>query len=682
MQFESLAQSDSSKVDKGKKSFLQQVFYQGNVSAGYEYGLLPFLVNVNPPQGNFKTEGNIGMELKGVPLGVSYYYSSVGNISGLNNYFTVRFDAQRFQQNLREKLLKDKLDKLRLLDSLEIEKQRLMQQRSYLNLLKDGKIAFPVDSSLYRMENVVLDSLGIDSIGVDVTYDIPEFEWNDSLQGALEGVNSQVQQLRDSLGKYRKYVHVNTDSLVDMGEAPSLPGLGKFQRALQAVQRFEIGMCYPNYSEFLVARIPIRGINMEVQRRKLFFAFTHGKTVNNIFLTSNLVSNNLNAARNLYNFFDFNNIRDGRKVTAFKVGYGEKNNSHFHVGMLYGLGKSSYLDTTSILPDVERNLVAEVDAKVKISDHSTLDLIYGKSAIQVNNINYSDESPFLQSLIDPNERTNAALGRYTLNLGRSGTMVKASARWVDPFFRSFGVGFMRSDNLRYQLQLDQKIGKKFKFGGFVRKEEDNLLKIYDFQNTILSYGLNLTYRPTRRWMLKADYRPIAQIVSSSVDSLSMAMDNWIANFVLNYNKRVGKTYLSWTNIYSHYQLYNGEMNNTYLNMNSSLSLTGESGWNELLSVNYFATTDTLGVPNVLLFQNDLGWRKRSGLSVAAMGKLSVVDDDVQWGYGGKAVLPITSMLFVEASAEKLVVGDFYNSILSDAYDEFPYYFSASVRLTW
>jgi len=37
----------------------------GQISAGYEYGLLPFLVNVDPPQGNFKSQGNIGLDLFG-----------------------------------------------------------------------------------------------------------------------------------------------------------------------------------------------------------------------------------------------------------------------------------------------------------------------------------------------------------------------------------------------------------------------------------------------------------------------------------------------------------------------------------------------------------------------------------------------------------------------------------------
>ncbi|MBL4702998.1 MAG: hypothetical protein JKY54_00630 [Flavobacteriales bacterium] len=54
----------------------------GNLSFGYDYGLLPFLGNVNPPQGNFKTQGNTSLELFGLPLNANYYYSSLANVSG------------------------------------------------------------------------------------------------------------------------------------------------------------------------------------------------------------------------------------------------------------------------------------------------------------------------------------------------------------------------------------------------------------------------------------------------------------------------------------------------------------------------------------------------------------------------------------------------------------------------
>jgi hypothetical protein len=105
------AQNDS--VSK-LTTFIKATFPQGSITAGYDYGLLPFLVQVNPPpQGNFKTHGNFTIQAKSLPFNASFFYSSVGTISGLNNYFRIQFDAQRYQQHLKEKFLQSQLDKVR-----------------------------------------------------------------------------------------------------------------------------------------------------------------------------------------------------------------------------------------------------------------------------------------------------------------------------------------------------------------------------------------------------------------------------------------------------------------------------------------------------------------------------------------------------------------------------------------
>jgi len=685
----SISQNDSLQFDSTevkKESRLKKVFRTANMSFGYDYGLLPFLVDVNPPQGNFKMQGSAGIDIRAIPLNVNYYYSDLGTISGLNNYFTVRFDAQRFQQKLKEKLLGDKLDRLSKLDSLDKVKQSLLKRKSYLSLLKADRIAFPVDSSLYENFTYDIDSLSLDTLGINTTYDIPDFEWNDSLQNIYEGVTgdlSQLDSVANQLNQFDQFDNPQLDTTRIRSKIPKLTRLEKAKNIMQKVKKFEIGMCYPNYSQFLVARTPIKGINLEIEDKKLYFAFTHGKTVNNIFLTNNLVNNNLNAARNLYNFFNFNNIEDGRKVTAFKVGYGSKKSNHIHFGMLYGLGKTNYLDTSALITETDHNAVFELDARLKIKEHSTFDFVYGKSAIQTNSINYEEQSSVFNALVNFNDRTNAFLSKYEFASTKTGTKVSASFRLIDPFYRSFGVGFIRSDNVRYQVKLKQKITKRLNIGGLIRREEDNLLKIYDFNNTLFSYGANLTYRPTRHWMIKVDFRPISQNVTSSIDTLNTSINNWIINGVVNYNKRIKDTYLNFSNIYSHYQLFNGEDNNSYINYNSNLTLTLKNGISETFSFNYFNTTDSVSTPSVGILQNEFSWQRPKGLAFMLMIKASFSSvNGFQPGYGGKISIPIYKSFSFEASGEKLVLGDFYNSILQTGFEDFPFYFNASVKIRW
>ena len=123
-------------------------------------------------------------------------------------------------------------------------------------------------------------------------------------------------------------------------------------------------------------------------------------------------------------------------------GYGKKQDSHLHVGLLYGLGKVSYQDT-SFLADKESNLVGELDGRINIGKSQFLAINYGRSVVQVNNINLENEASLMDHLLDFSNRTNAIMTKYELDL--KSTKIKASWRLMDPFFRSFGLGFIEKE---------------------------------------------------------------------------------------------------------------------------------------------------------------------------------------------------------------------------------------------
>ena len=683
--FAVFSQKDTSRI--GFKKFCKTTFHSGQLSVGYQYGLLPFLVSENPVQGNFKSEGRLGVTLFELPFDLSYYYSNLGTISGFNNHFTFRFNYQLFQQNLKKKILADKINSKQVIDSLEHVNQDLQKKLNYLQLIKSNQISVPVElpqDSLGALDNpldtsllsslAISDGVALDSSVVPTSY----LAWNDSLEGVLAGLSNSIEATQGKIEQLNQFSNLNTDSLYGNGSLTQDYFPNKLASFLGYVKKLDVGMTYPNYSEFLVSRIPIRGVNFELEKNKFYLAFTHGKTVNNIFFTNNLISNNLNSARNLYNFFNFNNIEDGRRITSLKLGYGKKKDTHLHVGFLYGLGKVSYQDT-SFLADQEKNLVAELDGAVAIGKNQFLEVNYGKSAIQINNVNLEKEASLMNSILDVNERANAVMVKYGAELKK--TKVKASWRLIDPFFRSFGVGFIRSDNIRYQLKLDQKISKKFKVGAFVRKENDNVLGIYDYQNHLLSYGFNSTWRPTKRWMFKVDYRPIVHQVESSFDSLAFQNNNWIVNSVVSYNNRVDDTYFFATGIYSYYRLYNGESNNSYENINASFNIQHKEVIQNNLIFNYFSTSDTASSPVAYVFQNDFTFIKAKA-SFTGLFKLAFLNDGLDVGYGLKATIPVSENISFEASAEKLVYGDFYNSMFGSSFHEFPYFISASLRINW
>lgn len=662
-------------------------------------------------------DGNFDIQLKSIPLAGSFYYSNLGTITGLNNYFTIKFDAEKYKQQLKDKLLKEKNERLKKIQDLQSKKQDLLKKLSYLDLLKSRKIKLPIDSSKFNPSSLGIvnpldtinldqyqDSLQntihgnipnidtasymnqIDSIQNSAMSNLPDYDpddisnyWNDTLQAQKDFIENSLSKIDSTIDVYNKYKNLNIDSLRHETNLPKELLPSKLSNIMSTIKKFDIGMCYPNYSYFLVSRVPLRGVNVELNKGKWYGAFTHGKTVNNLFFTNNIIQNNLNRIRNLYNFFDFNNVDDGRKVTAAKFGYGNKNSTHLYTGFLYGLGKTSYLDTTSS-SDNESNYVIELDGKLKISKHQDIEVFYGRSYVQVDNVNLGG-SP-VNYLLSKEEKTNAVFTRYNASFSKLGTQLKASFRYIDPFFRSFGVGFIRSDNMRYELKLKQKLGKKIKIGGFVRNEEDNLLKIYDITNTLFSYGVSADFRPMKKMVIKADFRPIVQQVDAGVDSLSLTNNNWILNVVGNYQNRFKKTYLSVTGVYSYYQLYNGELNNSYINYSLTKSLQINSKIQNDLIFNRFETTDTIGSPISNILQNDFTVRAEK-LEVTGMLKSAFSNNfSAQLGYGIRANYKITKNVILQITGEKLVFGDFYNSLQQANLESFPYYFTSKIRFVW
>jgi len=661
----------------------------GTVGLGYEYGLLPFLMQSDPPQDNVRLDGSINLSVKNIPVNGSFYYSSTGAVTGLNNYFHVRFDAERYKQELKEKASLEKLKNLASLEKLEEEKRKLledihlMDQPSLHPDIKfrgiptpDKEVAlpdFPEGNVFSGMSVPSLDSIGL----------ITEVKgWGiDSSALKKEKLLGRLELLEGEISRLEKYRSMNVDSLFEKKDVAQellpegMPGFFPY------LKKLEIGMCYPSHSYFLASGIPLRGVNVEYQKDQFFIAAAHGKTVNNLYLTNDLIQNNLDKIRNLYNFFDFANVEDGRKITMIKGGYGKPEETHFYGGILYGLGKVSYADDVTS-SDKEINCVVELDGKWKLGEEHALSLIYGRSAIQVTHVNFGDDGRVFNELFNPRERTHAALLKYEGKMEGSGTQVGLGFRYVDPFFRSFGLGSMRSDNMRYDLKVKQRITKAIKVGGFVRHEEDNLLNMYAMQTQLFSYGLTGDVRLGRKLLLKADYRPIVQNVLSENDSLAYSNQNQIINLLATYKARVKSNYFYLTGIYSYYQLFNGESNHVYQNINLTSTMVVGEKWKHDWIANRFMTTDDSSVGEAYVLQYDSSIKTNKLSLTGTLKGAFVKGQKEELGYGIRAGLSLSKGLSLEVSGEKLVFGDFYNSINMESMDAFPYYCTSTIRFTW
>jgi hypothetical protein len=676
---------------------------RGTISAGYDYGIIPFAQNIKYPMGYYNSQGTVSFNALGLALNASYYYSSLTSVSGLNNYFRISFDQSAYKESLRFKGFKNLEDeKSRLTEYLGLQ-QILQQKLTYYELLKqgmpdkqllEGKLAEYKSKYTQYQYNGNLPPLpsGSDTLNKPAlpSHTMPDYA--DSIKiitsqiNKYDSVANAVGQYKEKLESIQKQVRSINNKIAYLENPQKAiqdnPNLKKYEQLLSNIKKLDIGLCYPNYSTFLVNGSTLKGINLEWEK-KLYFAFTYGKTINTLLTTNNIIQNQLQTGRNLYNFFDFNNVNDSRKLVSVKFGYGAKEATHLHLGVLYGVGLTSYLNTP-VAGNREKNLVFEIDSRVVLNGQNSFDLVYGKSAVYQTGVT-PDDVPG-RSLFS-NFRSNAALLRYTGAIQRTKTKIILTGRLIDPFFKSYGVGFLRSDNLRQEARIEQALGNKIKLSGFYRRDRDNLLNSFIYTTRLQTMGADLLVKVNRRLTARANYTPVVQQIAAkdSVPANNKNVNN-ISSLIVTYTPRTTGGVTSFFNgMYSYYQLssVNGRKS-SYQNIN----LTNTTVFNNYLKVNltanYFSNNsgDSLN-NNTFMAGGNASYNGLKYLGIT-MGVKYAGNTLIKNQLGGlvKINILLARAINLELQAEQLVLGDFYNSYNIKEIRQFPYYCYGKLIVSW
>ncbi|MBL0048935.1 MAG: hypothetical protein IPP32_12660 [Bacteroidetes bacterium] len=691
----------------------------GTVNVGYDYGVVPFVVGGKTPSGFVRTDGNLGFDVLKIPVQFNYYYANIKNISGLNNYFRLSLDVPKYKENAQLKL-NDEVQGLKSnLGELYSSRQLLEQKILYLKTIQNQKNFNTSELTQQLNSEKITPSSYSQTLGdtsgmlsnlknsgntkLPSTDSLQTKNYSDSLnqlskedetvvkakkmQQRADSVNQVIQKYKSEKDKIQGQIEEINQKIKMLQHPDSIsnPMLAKYKKynILDYVKKLEIGLCYPDYSTFLISGSGVKGLNLEMQKSKLYFAFTYGKTINNLLFSNNVVQNNLQNVRNLYNFFDFREVSSGRRVTAFKLGFGAKEKSHFHAGFLYGIGQNSYQFTSENAPtnaiEKEKNYVIELDGKYVFNSKFTLDLIYGKSYLQ--QITEPDSDKGFHAISKSNQHTNAGLGRFTASL--NSTRIQLTSRYVDPYFKSFGVGFMRSDNFRYELKVDQTISRKLKIGASYKKEQDNLLHINYLTTNLQTLNSYFTYRPVRQLTVRFSFSPVLQRVNSEDKIVRIENKNYISSAIVSYSPKLKKNQTTFTLLYNYFKLYDGIQNSIYQNYSFVNSLSIGEFKNEFALSYFDSNIPDSTVTSFMLYSDDISIRLKKKYVITLGGKLSQSKTgSIQTGYNLKVYVPIKKYFAFELSGEKIVLGDFYNNYLLEQIDKFPYYMYAKLIFNW
>ncbi|MEO5645222.1 MAG: hypothetical protein ABIS12_18010 [Bacteroidia bacterium] len=641
------------------------------------------------------------MNVKTLPFNVSGYYTSLHNVTGLNNSIRISFDAQAYKERLKNKThiptdgLKDSLGNL---NSVKQKYTQRLYYLKYLQTLSPQQYQHQLQQGKDKLSTSAKDSLEAvatdgDSLKI-LKYKKPNFSLpqiklpeGENYKETLNDLVNQQQSRIDSLNLVYKNIQQKITTADSLNQSLAAPLNSRGSKFFSNVQSLQIGLCYPSISPFLLSGIPLRGFSMEVERKGFYYAIAAGKTISNMLLTQNVIQNNLDNYRNLYNFFDFNNVQSGRNIVAIKAGRGTKNGTHLFAGLLYGKGLESYWqDSSYSSPSAlqsERNWVAEIDGRFDINKNHSVLLNYAKSVIKPINSDPENAETTNLAWLNFHYRSNAIQAKYIGRFSKLHSSVTASFRLVDPYFRSFGAGFVRQDNIRYEIKTEHQLGKKIRLSFNVRRDANNLLGLYDQYTVLKSAGATIKWKITSRFQVSAMYNPVFQQVKQNGEII-YANNNQITNTSFNWKPRTGKWSTLVTGLYTYYKLFDGWINREYTSAMFSCSTKSKKNlsFNAQLASYTVTPSDTL-MSNSLVYSADAGYRWKCGFELQFGMRYATTS--LYGNHPGATCqmhIPLWKQASIILEAQRLIPGDFYNSYSIEQFNKFPYFCSAQLVMNW
>jgi hypothetical protein len=376
-----------------------------------------------------------------------------------------------------------------------------------------------------------------------------------------------IGRLRDSLGsvadeKIRQLEEVkeyaDLDKLREKAITESVDQLDKLgiisgaEKIFMNFPSLSFGVTYPNYTALTLSGVPVTGANIEWNPGNLYLAVAGGQTQRAIRLSSlALDSVRIDPAfkRNLY---------------AARVGFGRKSGGHFYLTGIYTRDDegSIPLDTNGRKVTPTANYVVGMEVNMPLFDDYFLlqgeavgSLLTGDlEASDLAGKDLQDVPSFLVDALDPKISSVVDYAfnvRSTLRIPETDSRIFGSIRLVGPAFHSLGVPALRSDQLRYDARIEQKLWRRqILVTGFVRREKDNVFPWKTSTTTISAFGIGLGLNIRRLPYLRLEFAPYTQRYTNTLDTTDIVNQTSTLSATTGYSYLVAGTNASTTLMYS------------------------------------------------------------------------------------------------------------------------------------
>lgn len=679
----------------------------GNILFGFAYGLNTVFIDTSRSFGSvFKTSGDFTSGFIGVPLNISFNYSTLKVPLGTNNFFRISLDKERLLDKQKQKLttsidkieeqqtiLKKKQAELTgLLGYVEVYLDQVSRFEEQEKNKRTDELKHNIDEQTKKHEIDLTDSIEEgknryqnktkqNKIDINLKDSLRSNHYQDSvvkiykrlgeIKNCLDSISNKLEASKELLNIYK--TQINSPNIKS-------EGFGKTD-FLKSIRTLDLGLSYPKTTSLSDQNVPIKGIHLELQLKKYYFSVASGLTLNNLMLSTNEIQNKLNYNQNVFNNFDFQQILNNGWLTTLKTGYGTPESTHAFVGFNY-LTNTRLLNPSGAQTTSHYDPAAsfELDFRYVPSFYKggVIDLIYGKTSLNKHTDTVTEMGVF-QSVFSKFQ-SHFLLAKYTQNVSRLRTDFSISYRRIDPFANTTQFGMMQPNNQRIEFKSNHRVAKFMRLG-MVYKLEENirpLLGASDLRLNVAGITLSGNYTSLLSYSFFVNHIH-HQMRMSQLTEVKQGNNYLIGlSLVSMYDLGKGKLKSNSAISYNDYLITDTSSLNKYTQFGIIQSVSDKK-YQASLSYDYFfksidglrTGTSVFGVTGKYKFKKLMlagGLKLSSDFlnSTSTGGHL-----EVQWA--------IYKFLDLTVRGERFVLGDFYRNYYRTHYEKFPYLITIQTR---
>ena len=664
----------------------------GEINLNYSYGLnTVFTDTTRGIAAILGSSGQMQSGVLGLPVLVSYNYSTLRMPLGANNFFRISFDKQRYIDNQKAKLDEKLSELIDVEGKLKNNKAKVSnmqgQTEVYLDMLK-RKMEQEGRRLAQEHEEKIKDSLSNENISDsskersdsvlqkknDTQKRIDNYKKEyDNIIIFYQKILSTQKKCDSLINKYENYKNeltshkekLNNPDFSSYGDE-TLDKMG----FIKSIQKIDIGLTYSKTTALSDQNTAIKGIGTEFQYKNYYLAFSTGLTMNNVMLSTNEITNQLNYNQNVFNQFDFQKVKDNGVLTSVKTGWGKPEETHVLIGFNY-LTNTRFLAGSNDMESMyDPAASVELDLRYVplIYKGGVLDVVYGKTS--ANNSIDSLIEPDVFGTLFSNYRSNLLMLKYGQEVAKIRSNFSIQYRNIDPNANTTVYGMMQPGNKRIAFESRHRVLPYLNFGTTYKIDESNGT---DRSMKLQTTGVNVSGRYTEYITYSTMFNYVHYSTEREAGDVFKG-SSYLAGINLESNYKVkDKKALIGVN-YNDY-LFSDTANALKYTQFGVYKVIGDRRWSASLKYDYFFKTDESVTTGTHVYS--IGG-KYIFEAIKLDGSLIIsADKNSNTSMGGHLEVEwkMTKNIDLTFRAERFVMGDFYRSYYRILYERLPYLFT-------